>query len=131
MSKALKLKLKCELVAKSYKHCSWTTSRRSLALTWGMWMPYCSLILPIPYPPFNGKWGESVFEHLHLSTLSSNRAGNNNNRDIIRITKETAFLWQKQPSMWIDIKKIFMEHFHMPSPGSVSLFSLSHIFGCN
>ncbi|MBF0301413.1 MAG: DEAD/DEAH box helicase [Desulfamplus sp.] len=34
-------------------------------------------------------------------------------------------------SMCSDIKKIFMEHFYMPLAGSVSLFTLAHIFGCN
>jgi superfamily I DNA and/or RNA helicase len=40
------------------------------------------------------------------------------------------FLWQTQPSLWTDLRRVFKAHFYMPVPGIVSLSSLGHVFGC-
>ena len=45
--------------------------------------------------------------------------------------KEPKFLWQTQPSPWTDLRRVFKDHFYMPAPGVVSLFTLGHLFGCN
>lgn len=41
------------------------------------------------------------------------------------------FLWQTQPSYWTDIKRVLTAHYYMPAPGSGSLDTLAHIFGCD
>ncbi|MBF0235170.1 MAG: AAA family ATPase, partial [Desulfamplus sp.] len=55
----------------------------------------------------------------------------NSDIDILRSREKTSFLWQRQPSLWSDIKKIVADHFYIPSPGTMSLFSIAEIFGCN
>ncbi|MBF0200341.1 MAG: DEAD/DEAH box helicase [Desulfamplus sp.] len=44
---------------------------------------------------------------------------------------DPAFMREKQPSAWSDLKSIVMEHFYLPAPGTPSLYSLAHIFECN
>ncbi|MBF0467491.1 MAG: DEAD/DEAH box helicase [Desulfamplus sp.] len=51
--------------------------------------------------------------------------------DIVKSRQISSFLWQKQPSFWSDIKKIIGDHFYMPVPGSMSLFAIAEVFGCN
>ncbi|SLM28913.1 DEAD/DEAH box helicase domain protein [Desulfamplus magnetovallimortis] len=84
------------------------------------------------------EWGESVLEYLHsvncvssVNCISSVNRVSTFNHVSSDSFKKPEFLWQTQPSMWCDLKKLFLTHFHMPAPGTLSLFTLAHILGCN